>query len=363
MKTAFTGNEAVAYAVKQIKPSVIAAYPITPTTQIMEELTQYIADGDLRSQLILSESEHSAISSTLAASISGSRVFTATSSQGLALMHEILFVCSGLMAPIVMTVGARALSSPINIHNDHSDIMSERSTGWIQIFCETVQDAYDFTLFSYKLAENSKISLPIMVIMDGFITTHELTGIDLIEDSKINKFIGAFKKQSSLLNLKKPKTIGGFALAGPYNEVKEEQDRRIKNVLKLFNTFSKEFNKISKRKLKMIEIYNNNAKNVFVAQASICGTIRDSIKNNSKYGLVKINLFRPFPENKLKNILKTKKRIIVIDRANEFDGIGGPLGKEVKAALYGENIKIENHILGLGGKNISSYDIKKIQND
>jgi pyruvate ferredoxin oxidoreductase alpha subunit len=360
-KIGTTGNEAAALAIKQINPEVIAAYPITPTTQIMETLADYQAKGDYNGEIILVESEHSAVSATVAASFAGARAMTATASQGLALMNEVLHIASGLFTPITMVVGARALSAPINIHNDHSDVMSVLDSGWIQFYAETVQDVYDFIIQAVKISENPKLQIPSMVIMDGFITTHEFTNIEIMSDSKVQKFVGKYQPIDSLLDFENPKTIGGFALPDVYSETKNAQSKRMKKVKSIIKMVANQYQKITDRGFKFLEIDNPKAKKMIVAQASVCGTIREAIKNNSKVGLCKINLFRPFPDQEIINALSDSKEIIVVDRANSFDSIGGPVYKEIRAALFGKsNAKITNHILGLGGKNISILDIKKI---
>ncbi len=362
MKLALTGNEAAAYAIEQINPDVLAAFPITPTTQVMEILTKKKMEKKITSEIILSESEHSAMSSVISATAAGARSMTATSSQGLALMHEMLHIASGLFLPIVMIVGARALSSPINIHNDHSDVMSQSATGWIQLYAETVQEAYDNTIQAIKISENPDLQIPIMVIMDGFITTHQMTSVEVLTTSQVQKFVGSFKPIDYLLDLKNPLTIGGFAMPDQYSDVKDEQHKRIKNSKKIILSVSSEYNKLCKKGFKIIEEFGNKlAKTAIVAQASVCGTIKNALKDNKTVKLVKVNLFRPFPQKEVTEVLKDCNRVIVIDRAYSFDGIGGPLYKEIQALNL--KSKIDDHVIGLGGNNISEKNILQILND
>ncbi|MDD3264030.1 MAG: transketolase C-terminal domain-containing protein [Candidatus Nanoarchaeia archaeon] len=365
MKMALTGADAAAYAMKQINPDVLPMYPITPQTQIVMKFSEYVANGEVNTELITAESEHSAMSSAIGSSAAGARTMTATSSNGLALMHEIVYIASSMRLPIVMNVVNRALSGPINIHCDHSDSMAERDSGWIQIYNENPQEVYDHNLMAIKLSEDSNILLPTMVLQDGFITSHAMESLNVEADSKVKSFIGKKKYEGYLLDSKNPKTFGAIDLTDYYMEHKYQQHLAIKEVEGKLKTIYKEFEEKFGRKYNVIEEYNTkDSEIVFVAMSSSCGTIRHRInemkKDGYNVGLIKVRLFRPFPIDEIVKALKDKKKIIVLDRANSPGAIGGPLYEDIVSATKDYKLNIYNIIYGLGGRNFAPKDVDEI---
>jgi len=363
-KLALTGGAAIAEALRQINPDVMAVYPITPQTPIIETYAQFSSDGKVATEVIQVESEHSAISACVGASASGARTVTATSSQGLALMNEILYVASGLRLPILMAISARALAAPINIHGDHSDVMGARDAGWIQIFSENVQEAYDNTLIGIKLAE--KVSLPAMAIMDGFNTSHTVENLETIEDQKVKKFIGELKIKGSLLDVKNPITIGALALQNSYFEFRVEQEKAMQDAKKEYLKIAKDFEKISGRKKGLFEDYKvADAERVIVLMGSAVGTAKEAVdklrEKGEKVGLLKINLFRPFPAKEISKVLKKIKKIAILDRAQSI-GTMPPLYMEITNAIT-HKAKIASYVYSLGGRDIFQKDIEKVFQD
>jgi pyruvate ferredoxin oxidoreductase alpha subunit len=366
---ALTGNGAVAEAMRQINPDVVAAYPITPQTEIVENFAQFVADGKVSTEFIRVESEHSALSAAVGASAAGARTMTATSSQGLALMHEILFAASGLRAPIIMPVVNRALSAPINIHCDHSDTMAERDSGWIQIYCEDAQEVYDNTLIALRLAEDKEILLPVMICQDGFIISHAVANVLTLEDKEVKKFIGEYKPDCPLLDISRPITIGPLCLTDSYFEVKYQQIEAMNRVFKTFQKVNQEFKKITGRSYDFFEEYKmNGAEKAIIVLNSTAGTAKVAVdelrKKGEKVGLIKLQLFRPFPEKEIVQALKNIQAIAVLDRAISF-GSYGPVFIEIRSALHKleKKIEISNYIYGLGGRDITVDDIKKVFED
>ena len=352
---ALTGNGAAAYAMKQINPDVVAAYPITPSTQIMEDFSVYHSNGLVDTELIRVESEHSAMSACIGASAAGARAMTATSSQGLMYMSEILPVASGLRLPIVMTVSNRAINAPLNIHCDHSDSMSMRDLGWIQIYSEDPQEVYINNLIALKLAE--KVRLPVMIMQDGFITSHCVIGVEVLDDEIVNKFIKTYNPKQSLL--KDNITMGNIALPDYLFEFKLQQVRAMEQAKKEFLIVDKEINKFIKHDIGYFEEYKlKDAKVVIVVMSSTAGAVKEVINElrakGKKVGLLKLRLFRPFPYEEVKKALKGKK-VIVMDRSMSF-GANAPLFSEIKNCI--ENVS--SVIFGVGGKNIYEEDIKNI---
>jgi len=361
MKKIIEGSKAVAETAGLIKPAVIAAYPITPQTHIVEELARMVASGKLKSKYLEVESEFSALSACIGATATGVRSFTSTSSQGLALMHEVVFAGAGMRLPLVMVVANRALSAPINIWNDQQDSISERDSGWIQIYVETVQEAVDSLLQAYKIAE--EIFVPVMICMDGFYLTHVIEPVEIPEQNEANKFLPEYIPKFLYLDPKKPITQGGFANPLPYmNSRKQLSDsilESIKTVKKTHDDFSKQF----KRKYGdgLVEEYKNDRNICIVAMGSVCGTIKEIVDSNKEVGLVRVRCFRPFPRDEIKNILKDKKTVIVIDRDISL-GNRGALFTEIRDSLYElkQKPKVVNFIAGLGGVDISMEKIKKM---
>lgn len=360
---ALTGGEAAAEAMRQINPDVFAAYPITPQTPIIQSFAQLAADKKVETKFILVESEHSAMSLVVGAAAAGGRAMTATSSQGLALMSEILPITSGMRLPIVMNLVTRALSAPINIHNDHQDAMMVRDLGWIQIFCENNQEVYENNFLAMRLAEESKISLPIMVCQDGFITSHNTEGVKIYPDGVIKKFLGDFRPKYSLLDLKNPVTMGPLALPDYYFEIKYQVVQAMEKARKKYLIVGKELGKITGRRYDYFEKYLlNDARAVVVALGSVAGTVRGTVdklrKQGKKVGLLKINLFRPFPYQEVKKALAKVKTIGILERTMGF-GAYSPLSGEIRHCSSG-NQKVQDYSFGLGGRDIGPEEIENI---
>lgn len=365
-KKAFTGNYAVSEAMRQINPDVVAAYPITPQSSIVETFAKFVADGKVDTEMIRVESEHSAMSACVGASAAGVRVMTATSSAGLALMWEVLGVASGMRLPIVMPVANRALSGPINIHCDHSDSMGARDLSWIQMYAENAQEAYDHVFLSLRLAEHPDVLLPVMTCHDGFITSHGVQNMETLEDSKVREFIGERKPEKYLLNLEDPVTFGPLELTDYYFETKRQQIEGMENARRVFLEAGKELSKITGRNYGYFEEYETkDADAVIVTMSSTAGTTKVVVdrmrKEGKKVGLLKIRLFRPFPYKEVAAALSGAKCIGVLDRSASF-GANCPLFSEVKNAIY-ENEKkpsLQSYLFGLGGREIFEKDIEKV---
>ncbi len=369
-KIPLTGDQAAAEAMRQINPDVVAAYPITPQTEIVMTFSQFVADGLVDTEMIPVESEHSAMSACVGASAAGARAMTATSANGLALMWEIIYIAASTRLPIVMPVVNRALSAPINIHCDHSDTMGARDSGWIQMYCENAQEVYESIILAMQIAENSKILLPVMVCQDGFITSHAVEGIDIFEDDEVKKFIGEHKANFPLLNVNKPVTYGPLDLQDYYFEHKRQQSEAIKNAKEVIPQITKEFKKLSNKDYGFIEEYKTeDAEIAIVALSSTCGTARVAIdklrQEGMKAGLIKIRFFRPFPSEEIKTCLSKLKAVAILDRSESFSNNGGPVFAEIRSSLYESDIKplITNYIYGLGGRDISISQIESVYND
>ncbi len=353
---AVTGNEACANALRQVNPDVCGIYPITPQTDMMQRFASFIADGKVDTESILVESEHSSMSACIGAAAAGGRVITATSSQGLALMWEMLHIASGDRLPIVMPVVNRALSAPLNIHGDHSDAMGARDTGWIQLWSENGQEAYDNTIQAFRIAEHMDIRLPIMVCLDGFIISHSIERLEYLEDLQVKEFVGPFKNFLPLLDLAKPKSYGPLILTDLYHEYKRAQHEIMTKVKDVVLDVAKDFEKMSGRKYGIFESYRlEDADIAIVILNSAAGTTKDVIDEfrdkGIKAGLLKPRLFRPFPFAEIADALKNTKAVCVMDRADSY-GSYGPLFMEVASALYPLEKKplLMNKIYGLGGR-------------
>lgn len=359
---ALVGTDAVAEAMRQINPDVVAAYPITPQTAIVETFSQMVADGQVKTHMIAVESEHSAMSATIGAASCGVRAMTCTSSQGLALMWELLYIASGLRLPIVMPNVNRSLSAPINIHCDHGDSMGARDSGWIQLFSENAQEAYDNTIQAIRIAEHPDVQLPVMVLMDGFIISHSIDRLDLQDDASVQNFIGARKPAYSLLNAQNPVSVGTFdSLYGYFFEFKRQQEEGMLNALNVIQEVGKEFGSLFGRHYGLFETVGmEDAEYAVIATSSAAGTIRTEVERlRSKgvpIGMVKLRSFRPFPAAQLAELLSGLKAVAVFDRSNTFAGnIGGPIFIELRSALYELEKKpqIINYVFGLGGRDLS----------
>jgi len=361
------GDNAVAYAMKQINPDVVAGYPITPQTIAIEKFSEYVADGEVDTEFVATESEHSAMSACIGASAAGGRVMTSTASAGLAFMWEMLYIAASLRLPIVMNVMNRALSAPINIHCDHSDSMGARDSGWIQIHGENVQEGYDNIIQAVKIAESAR--LPVMPCFDGFIVSHAVERLEVLENEKVKKFVGSYKPEHSLLDVENPATFGPFDMYDYYMEHKMQEHEAMKKALKIVKDVGKEYEKISGRKYDILSEHRlDDADIALVALESTAGTAREAVnemrKKGVNAGLLKLRLFRPFPAEDIKNALKDMKAVAVLDRSDSFGAFGGPVFSELRSAMYKtRNMEIVNYIYGLGGRDITSEHIKKVISD
>lgn len=366
---ALNGGYAVAEALRQIKPDVMAVYPITPQTTIIETFAKMKADGLVEAEIIQVESEHSAMSATIGACAAGARAVTASSSQGILYMAETLPVVSGLGLPVVMCVSSRALSAPLNIHGEHGDVMAVRDMGWIQLFAEQAQQAYDNTIIATKLAET--LDLPVMPIMDGFHTSHTTERVEILNDKAVEEFVGARKPNESLTDFENPVTIGTLALQNTFFEFKIEQEKKMEKAKAAFKKICKEFVQISGRKYSMVESYKlKDADLAIVIMGATAGTAKDAVDQlrlkGKKVGLLKINLFRPFPYKEVAHELAQVKRIAVLDRAISF-GAYPPLYQDVNISMQqhagSRKHDLASYIYGLGGRDTLQSHIKKVFQD
>lgn len=367
VQAAKTGNEAMAEAMRQINPDVVAAYPITPATEIVMIFAQFLADGLVDTEYVPVESEHSAMSACVGAASAGARVMTGTSSQGLALMYEILPIASALRLPIVMCEVNRALSGPINIHCDHSDTMSARDFGWIQIYSENAQEAYDGVIQAVRIAE--KTMLPIMVTTDGFIISHCMEKIEMLEDDQVKKFIGQSKQYMPLLDTDNPTTRGALDLQDYYFEHRMSVAQAMRDAKTAILEIDQEFGKQFGRQYGLYEEYKmEGAERVIVAIGSTCGTAKDVVDDlrskGEKVGLLRIRVFRPFPAQEIALILSKCSAVAVLDRADSWSAQGAPLYTEVSSAMFDSAVKpkMVNYIYGLGGRDITVDEIGDIYN-
>lgn len=364
-----TGAQAAAEAMRQINPDVVVAYPITPQTPIVEQFASFVADGIVDTETIPVESEHSALSATVGASAAGARAMCATSSQGLALMWEIVAAVPGLRLPIVMPLVNRALSAPINIHCDHSDVMGTLTIGWIQIFCENAQEVYEHMLLALRLAEDERVLLPVMVNQDGFITSHAVEPVKIYDDEIVKKFVGERKLNRYLLDVDHPFTIGPLALPDYYFEIKKQQEDAINAAMSVYLEVGSELSKITGNNYPYFEEYKtSDAEAVIIALNSSAGTIKDVVdemrNEGKKVGAIKPILFRPFPYAEIREALRNIPAIGVFDRSIAF-GAFAPLYSEIRNALYDlqNRPKIQSYIYGLGGRDIFKSEIRSCFNE
>jgi pyruvate ferredoxin oxidoreductase alpha subunit len=364
-----TGAQAAAEAMRQINPDVVIAYPITPQTPIVEEFATFVSNGLVDTETVPVESEHSALSAAVGAEAAGARAMCATSSQGLALMWEIVAATPALRLPIVMELVNRALSAPINIHCDHSDVMGTTTIGWIHLFSENAQEVYENTILAIKLAEDRRVLLPVMVNQDGFITSHSVEPVKIYDDKDIRSFVGIRKPEKYLLDIDNPYTVG--SLAGPdyYFEIKKQQEDAMYKAKDVYLEIGKELSKITGNKYELFEEYKtSDADAVLIAINSTCGTIKDAIdemrKNGKKVGLIKLILFRPFPYKELKEVLSKFKAVGVLDRSISFGSLA-PVYSEIRNCLYDteKKPKIQSYVYGLGGRDIFKNEIEEIYNE
>jgi pyruvate ferredoxin oxidoreductase alpha subunit len=365
-----TGNDAGAEAMRQIDPDVVAAFPITPQTELMHKFAEHYADGEVRAELVLVESEHSAMSATVGAAAAGARAMTATSANGLALMWEIVYIAASSRLPIVMPVVNRALSGPINIHCDHSDTMGCRDSGWIQLYSESAQEVYDNMLQATRIAEHPDVLLPVMVTFDGFIISHTAEVLDALEDAVVREWVGEYHPRYTLLDTDSPVTYGPLDLQDYYFEHKRQQVEAMRVAPGVIEEIGEAYGKLTGRGYGLLERYMlDGAERVIVALGSTCGTTKavvdDLRAEGEKVGLLKIRSFRPFPEAAIAEALKGAKAVAVLDRSVSFGAPGGPVHKEVKAALFrsGGEPGVVNYIYGLGGRDISTDHIRAVFDD
>ena len=362
-----TGHQAVAEAMRQIEPDVVAAYPITPQSEIMHYFAAFVADGRVDTELITVESEHSAMSACVGASVAGARTMTATASQGLALMIAIVYIAAAMRCPIVMAICNRSLSGPINIHCDHSDAMLGRDAGVVQLFAEDAQEAYDFMLMAQRIAEHEDVLLPVWVNLDGFTLTHTADVVELIDDLEVREFVGEYRPRYPLLDIDHPTTQGPFALPDYYFELKRQQVDAIDNVPRVLLEVQAEFARLSGREYKgFFEGYGlDDAEYAIVAMGSTAGTAKEAVdrlrEEGEKVGLFKLWLFRPFPREELVAALEGKRAVAVLDRAFSL-GSYGPLYLEVSSALYGaeERPRLYNYTYGLGGRDTTAEQLEEV---
>ncbi|QGU93788.1 pyruvate ferredoxin oxidoreductase [Clostridium bovifaecis] len=367
IRKSLSGNEAVATAMMQINPDVMAAFPITPSTEVPQYFSSYRANGLCTTEFVPVESEHSAISACIGASGAGARVFTATSANGLALMHEMLYIAAGDRLPLVIAAVNRALSAPINIHNDHSDTMGERDTGFIQIYAEDVQEAYDNFIQTVRITEHADVMTPAMVCYDGFITSHAVENLYMMKNEDVQNFVGENTRVEDGLLGKQNKLIGALGLQDIYIEMKRAQLQGLLNAKQVCLDVAKEYEELTGRKYGLFEEYRlEDAEYAIIIIGSSAGTAKravDDLRDKGvKAGLLKIRLFRPFPGEEIAEALKNVKAIAVMDKAEGMSGNGGPLYTDVVSALYGRVVDrvVMSFIYGLGGRDVKVSSIEKV---
>ena len=364
------GNQTIGEAVRQIDPDVMAAYPITPSTAIVETIAKFKADGLITGEYVCPESEHSAMSVCIGAASAGGRVMTATASQGLALMWEMLYIAAGLRLPIVAAIVNRSLSAPINIHGDHSDTMGARDSGWIQIYSESCQEAYDNFIQAFRIAEHLDVRTPVLVGMDGFIISHSMEVIQVEDDEEVKKFVGEYKSLYPLLDEKTKMTVGPIDFTDYYFEHKRNQIEGIENAPPVIEEVGKEFGKKFGREYGFFEEYMmDDAELCIVVMSSAAGTCKDAIdelrSEGKRVGLLKPRVFRPFPHQGISKVLKKMKAVAVLDRSSSPGAFGAPLFTEIRSALYDyeERPKIANYVYGLGGRDIKVEHFKEVASE
>ncbi len=357
-----SGNEAVAVAMRQIDPDVMGAFPITPSTEIPQYFAQYVADGKVHTELVTVESEHSSMSVCIGAAAAGGRAISATSSCGLALMYELLYVAASSRLPIVLAVSTRALSGPININNDHSDAMGARDAGWIQIYAENNQEVYDNYVQAFPIAE--AVRLPVMICMDGFITSHAVENIELLEDGEVKNFVGEYHPEHSLLKAGETMAVGPYDVTHYYFEHKKQEAEAMKNAKQAILNQGKRFGAQFGRTYGFFEEYcMEDAEEALVLIGSTAGTAKAAVDQlraqGKKVGLIKLRVFRPFPAEELAQALSHCKAVAVMDKSEGFSSCGGPIFAETRSALYDleQRPKLVNVVYGLGGRDVSTGDI------
>ncbi|MCC8017570.1 MAG: pyruvate ferredoxin oxidoreductase [Lachnospiraceae bacterium] len=367
IKERMSGNEAVAYAIRQINPDVMPAFPITPSTEIPQMVSTYIANGEIDTEFIPVESEHSAMSASIGSEAAGARTLTATSSAGLALMWEELLLAASNRMPIALALVNRTLSGPININCDHTDGMGARDTGWIQIYAENNQEVYDNMLQAYRIAENKNVRLPIMICQDGFITSHAVENIELMEDEPVKVFVGEYEPEEYMLNPGKPVSVGPYSVTNYVMEGRKNQLIALQNAKQVILDVAKEYAQISGREYGLFEEYRTeDADYIMLLIGSAAGTAKQAAdelrEEGEKVGVLKLRVFRPFPAEEIAQALRNCKAVAILDRCESYNGHGGPLGAEVTAGLYRSKIYINttNYIYGLGGRDFTTDEAKEV---
>ena len=365
-----SGNEATAIAMRQINPDVVAAFPITPSTEIPQYFSTFVANGDVDTEFVAVESEHSAMSATIGASAAGARAMTATSANGLSLMWEMIYIASSLRLPIVMALVNRAVSGPLNIHNDHSDAMGVRDAGWIMLFSENNQEAYDNMLMAHRIAEHKDVLLPLMVCQDGFITSHSIENIQLENDEDVKKFVGQYKPEHYLLNRDEPIAVGPLDLQAYLFEHKAQQAEAMKKAKEVIKEVSEEFAEWTGRKYEFFEKYKlDDAEIAIVCMNSTAGTTKTVVdrlrEQGIKAGLLKIRMYRPFPAEEVAEVLSHLKAVAVLDKADSLNAAGGALFEDVTSAMYvnKKQVPMVNYVYGIGGRDTTEKQLESVYTD
>ncbi len=365
-----SGNEASAIAMKQINPDVVAAFPITPSTEIPQYFSTFVSNGTVDTEFVAVESEHSAMSACIGAEAAGGRAMTATSSNGLALMWEMVYIASSLRLPIVMPLVNRAISGPLNIHNDHSDAMGIRDSGWIMLFSENNQEAYDNLIMAHRIAEHKDVRLPLCVCQDGFITSHSIENIELIEDDKVKNFVGEYKPEHYLLNDKEPIAVGPMDLQAYLFEHKYQQANAMRAAKKVILEVAEDFEKMTGRKYSFFEEYRlEDAEIAIICMNSTAGTTKvvvDALREQGvKVGLLKLRVFRPFPAEEIAKAVSHVKALAVLDKAESLNACGGALFTDVTSGLYTNGVQVPtvNYVYGIGGRDTTTKEIEGVYHD
>ena len=363
-------NEAAATAMKQINPDVVAAFPITPSTEIPQYFSTFVSNGVVDTEFVAVESEHSAMSACIGAEAAGARAMTATSANGLSLMWEMIYIASSLRLPIVMSLVNRAVSGPLNIHCDHSDAMGVRDSGWIQLFSETNQEAYDNLIMAHRIAENKDVLLPLMVCQDGFITSHSIENIELIEDEKVKEFVGKYKPEHYLLNKQEPIAIGPLDVQTYLFEHKAQQAKAMEAAKKVILEVAEDFEKLTGRKYGFFEEYKlEDAEIAIVCMNSTAGTAKATVnrlrEQGIKAGLLKVRVFRPFPAKEIAEALKNLKAVAVLDKADSLNAAGGALFEDITSGMFVNNVQVPtvNYVYGIGGRDTTVEELEKVYKD
>lgn len=362
-----SGNEAAAIAMKQINPDVVAAFPITPSTEIPQYFSTFVSNGTVDTEFVAVESEHSAMSACVGAEAAGARAMTATSANGLSYMWEMIYIASSLRLPIVMSLVNRAVSGPLNIHNDHSDAMGVRDAGWIMLFSENNQEAYDNLIMAHRIAENKDVLLPLMVCQDGFITSHSIENIELIEDDRVKEFVGTYKPEHYLLNDKEPIAVGPLDVQSFLFEHKYQQAEAMRNAKKVILEVAKDFEKMTGRKYSFFEEYRmEDAEIAVVCMNSTAGTSKtvvDELREKGiKAGMVKVRVFRPFPAEEIAEALGNLKAVAIMDKADSLNAMGGALYEDVISSMYTakKQVPAVSYVYGIGGRDTTSNNIHEV---